>query len=146
MIATATQNPWRVIEWTGTRPYIQVDEIVFHESELEQIINLPFPQGAVVREPICEFTTFMRRRPVKFFKRHYCPFKAVDQFTDWVNQGDRDCMVVDVHQDTGWYLYDYIMPAGKKFFREALGLGSGRPVSPKHPPAKWREFFEGHVE
>jgi hypothetical protein len=132
-------NPWRLIEWSDVRGRM-VRELAFHESETEEVINLPFPSGAIAREPVMELTHFARAKRYRYFRRRFQPLRIGDTFYEHINQGDRLCKVVAFDEESGCILYDYEMPAGRIFYRDDSGP-SGRPVSPNRPPKKWREYF-----
>jgi hypothetical protein len=108
-----TPNPWRVIIWTDENNK-EVSRMIFHVDETKEVLALPFPKGAVVREPIYEHTFAGPVLP-KFFRK--CLVNVGDSFTEFINQGDRDCLVLAVDPDTGRYLYEYVMPAGTTALR-----------------------------
>lgn len=125
-------HPWRIIQWTDERGQI-VKELSFHEGELAEVLSLPFPAGAVVREPIMMKTDFSKH--CYWFRRKWCPYKPGDTFFENINQGDRLCKVLAVDEETGNYLYDYEMPRGRVSMRIM-----GKPVSEKALPKKWRRL------
>lgn len=61
MTATKSAGPCRLITWTGP-DYEIIQQLGFHKSDLKAVLDLPFPQGAVVREPITELTTLTPKR------------------------------------------------------------------------------------
>jgi len=121
---------WREIIWTDENNR-EVARLACHQSELEVVLNRPFPPGAVVREPVYELTS------IGVNTRFACrfPVKIGDSFTDNINQGDRFCRVVAVDEGTGDYLYEYEMPAGRTFLRNQYG----KPVSRRRVPKKFRD-------
>lgn len=133
---TTAPAPWRVVEWTDVNGRV-VKELAFHESEQEQVVNLPFPPGAVVREPVMQLTNLARAKPYRWFRRQHDVLRVGEVFAENINQGDRLCRVLAVDEETGHILYDYEMPNGRVYHRI-----SGRPVSLKRLPAKWRKLLE----
>lgn len=129
-----TTNPWRLVSWTDEN-YRLVQEIACHECELDKVLNLPHPPGAVVREPVTTLHDH-NARPYNFFRKRPCPFKPGDTFTEFINQADRDCLALAVDPD-GRCLYDYQMPNGKTFARI-----DGKPVNVKKLPEKWRKLLQ----
>ena len=63
--AVAMRSPWRVCTWTDERGR-EVRELAFHESELEQVLALPLPRGAVAREPVMMLTSLARAKPYRW--------------------------------------------------------------------------------
>src|SRR5208337_3029551 len=104
--------PWREIMWINERNR-EVSRMVFHVDELAEVLALPFPEGATAHEPVYEFSAF--NGGTKFFRR--CLVKTGDTFSEFINQGERDCLVLAVDPDTGRYLYEYVMPAGSSALR-----------------------------
>jgi hypothetical protein len=124
-----TTNPWRRIIWTDENGRT-VKELVCHEDELSEGVDLQFPPGAVVREPVYEYTGIPHPSMVQFFRRNM--IRVGDTFTDFINQGVRGCRVIAKNDETGQYIYDYEMPRGAVFMRNQ----DGKPVSRKRLP-KW---------
>lgn len=141
MNATATANPWRLVQWTDGhgRP---VKNLICHDDELGRVLNLPFPPGAVARDPVTEFTGVNPSGPrPRYFRR--MPWVAVGaRFAENINQGDRDCEVVAVDEATGAYLYAYQMPGGREFMRRGP---EGHPVTRSRLSLKWKRLL-GDVE
>ena len=121
---------WHEVVWTDENCR-EVKRLACHESELVDVMDMPFPDGAVVREPVCKLTSI--RSNTKFHCRF--PYRVGDTFVEHINQGDRYCVVVSVDEATGDYLYDYEMPVGKKFLRNH----NGKPVSRERIPRKFTE-------
>lgn len=128
-------TPWRLFIWTDERDR-EVKRLVCHESELSEVADLPFPPGAVAREPVYEFTAMSALMPWDFYRKH--PFEVGFRFTDFINQGDRPAMIVAKNDATGDFIYEYEMPGGRVFLRSR----GGRPVSLKRLPAWAREQLE----
>lgn len=128
-------NPWRIIRWTDAE-YRVVRQVCFHETELKQILSLPFPDNAACREPIQEMTSFDPRS--QFFRRRFYPAKVGDFFQEHINQGLRDCSVVAFDDSTGDYLYEYDMPGGRTFLRNS----AGKPVSQKRISKRFLDLME----
>lgn len=136
-LAEIPTMPWRVIEWTNENGRT-VRELAFHKEETQEVLDLPFPDDAVVREPIMLLTDFFRE--YKWFRRHrtsWSELKYGDVFYENINQGDRACKVLAVDEN-GRVLYDYEMPRGRTFHRI-----DGRPVNIKRLPKKWRRLMNG---
>ncbi len=119
---------WREVIWTDENNR-EVKRLACHESELPHVLNMPFPPGAVVREPVYELTNI---GPNTKFQCRF-PYRVGDTFYDNINQGDRLCHVIAVDEPTGDYLYEYTMPAGRTFLRNQ----NGKPVSEKRIPKKF---------
>jgi hypothetical protein len=128
-------NPWRLVEWTDEAGRV-VKELAFHEAELREVLDLPFPPAAAAREPVVELTHFARAKPYQYFRRRWCPHKPGDVFYENINQAERLCKVLAVDEASGRILYDYEMPGGRVFMRI-----DGRPVSAKRLSQKWREML-----
>jgi len=96
--------PWRLIRWTDANNK-EVRSLVFHVDELKEVVDLPFPEGAACREPIYECSTLAGAR---FFRRDLT--NIGDCFTEFINQGNRDCQVVAIDNKTWRVLYEYTMP------------------------------------
>ena len=122
---------WREVVWTDEDSH-DVKRVACHESELVRVMDMPFPPGAVVLEPVRNLTSICSS--TKFFCRF--PYQVGDTFTENINQGDRDCLVIAVDDATGDYLYDYEMPAGKKFLRDH----NQKPVSAGRIPKKFQQI------
>jgi len=124
---------YRVITWTDERER-PVKQMGFHVSDLESVLNLPFPKGAVSRDPITEFTGIPVELP---FYQDKSPLMVYGtQFQEEINQGLRNCQVIAVDDATGEYLYDYEMPAGRTFIRNH----KGKPVSKLSN--RWKRIIE----
>ena len=124
---------WREIIWTDENNR-EVSRLACHESELDLVLNRPFPNGAIVREPVYELTNI--GPTTKFCCRFPC--NLGDIFHDFINQGLRVCKVVAVDELTGDFLYEYEMPGGRCFLRNQYG----KPVSLKRIPKKFSEYFD----
>ncbi len=83
-------------------------------------------------------TNFCRAKPFSWFRRRYQPLRCGDVFTEVINQGERDCKVLAVDEETGAVLYDYEMPRGRIFMRI-----DGKPVNEKSLSKKWRRLLNG---
>lgn len=103
--------PWRLVRWTDENNK-EVASLVFHVDELAEVIALPFPSGAVVREPIYECSVLAGAR---FFRRDLT--KVGDPFVELINQGNRECEVVAIDPKTWRVLYEYEMPNGSSALR-----------------------------
>lgn len=66
----AVNNPWRVVEWTDANRRT-VKELAFHESETQEVLNLPMPLEAVVREPVMMLTDLMRQKPYSWHRKRW---------------------------------------------------------------------------
>ncbi|HYF37108.1 MAG TPA: hypothetical protein VD994_17545, partial [Prosthecobacter sp.] len=128
------ENPWRLVTWTGDSPSNVIWELAFHESELEEVLSLPFPPGAVCRDPVMMLTDFARAKPYTWFRKRWQPLKPGDSFMENINQGDRWCYVLAVDED-GALFYSYEMPNERVFLRI-----DGKPVSPNKIPRKWLDL------
>lgn len=126
-------NLWREVVWTDAQGR-EVKRLACHVSELPRVLDMPFPAGAVVREPVYELTNLT---PTTVFHCRY-PYRVGDTFTDFVNQGDRPAVVVAVDEATGDFLYEYEMPGGRVFLRNQ----DARPVSRARVPRKFREQLD----
>lgn len=109
--ATKTVSPWREVNWTDERNKV-VQRLICHEDELAEVILLPFPKGAVVREPVYEATMLAGAR---FFRRDMT--KVGDPFLENINQKNRECEVVAIDPKTWRVLYEYEMPFGTSALR-----------------------------
>ena len=113
---------WLKITWSNEK-YRTIKEVNCHASELAEVLNLPFPPGAVVREEAVAITDFSN--PLKWFRKKWVGLRVGETFPEWINQADRICKVLAI-DDMGSILYDYEMPNGKLFHRV-----DGRPISEK---------------
>lgn len=127
---------WCEVEWTNEVGRA-VKRLAFHFDEMSEVLDLPFPDGAVAREPVVAMTTFARKSPPPFFRRRLCLLTPGDVFGEYVNQADRTCVVLGVDEKTGQCLYEYEMPNGRTYLRI-----DGQPVSRNRLPEKWRKFVE----
>jgi hypothetical protein len=134
MAETATPvNNWCLVEWTDAERHV-VKRLACHFEELAEVLDLPWPAKAACREPVTEYTglptyiTWFRRRPSP---------RLGDTFVEFINQGDRDCWVIAVEDETGRYLYEYEMPNGRIFLRNQ----DGKPVARNTLSAKWRALI-----
>jgi hypothetical protein len=121
---------WREVIWTDENNK-EVKRLACHESELDHVLNMPFPTGAVVREPVYELTNI--NSATKFQCRYH--YRVGDTFYDHINQGDRFCRVVAVDEESGDFMYEYEMPGGRTFLRNQ----NGKPISEKRIPRKFAE-------
>lgn len=121
---------WSEVVWTDENCR-EVKRLACHESELVNVMDMPFPDGAVVREPVCKLISIGPN--TKFHCRF--PYRVGDTFIEHINQGYRECVVVAVDETTGNYLYEYDMPGGKTFLRNQ----NGKPVSKERIPRKFTE-------
>lgn len=126
-------NNYRVITWTDDHGR-RVSELGFHVSDLDKVLNLPFPAGAVGRVPVTEYTGI----PLELdFYDEKMPCREGDQFSEIINQNLRDCEVVAIDEQTGAYLYEYTMPNGRSYLRNH----HGNSVQRKKLSAKWRRIL-----
>lgn len=138
-------NPWRIVNWTDA-DYRIVKTVHCHESELEEVLNLPFPAKAVCRDPVMELTQFamvhhwykLRWRPTKDdpYAASLSPYAVGDVFEEDINQALRECVVLAVDEKTGQYLYIYDMPKGRSFLRV-----NGKPISMNQLGKKWTRLL-----
>jgi hypothetical protein len=130
-------NNYRVITWTDEN-YREVSRMGFHVSDLKEVLALPFPKGAVCRDPITELTDLKPGMPFYDGKR---PVYDGECFQEFINQGERDCQIIAVDESTGAYLYEYDMPGGRTFLRNHRGV----PVSRTKLSRRWHQLIEGVV-
>lgn len=133
-------SQWREVRWTDENNR-EVKKLICHVDELPEVIASPFPKGAVVREPVYEFTGVSTTQP-KFFRR--CLVKVGDQFDEFINQGKRDCQVMAIDPETGRYLYEYDMPNGTTALRWSQwtnGVEKHGQVSYRALSKRWRKLI-----
>lgn len=130
-------NPWRLVEWTDENRRA-VKSLAFHESELDAVLALPFPSGAVAREPVMMLTEFTRE--YCWFKKRWCGLRPGHSFEEEINQAKRQCYVLAVNGD-GQVLYKYEMPNGRTYLRI-----DGKPITQARLPRKWRELAGERLE
>jgi len=131
---------WLRCTWSDEN-YRTIKTVNFHRSELDQVINLPMPAGAVVREQVVAITEFSK--PLSWFKKRWVGLRVGEHFQEFINQGWRHATVLAI-DDIGNLLYEYEMPAGKVFMRIDEG-GYHRPISPKQldKNKKWQLLING---
>jgi hypothetical protein len=108
---------WRVVRWTDETEQ-PVQEIVCHQQELPSVLNLPFPRGAVVREPSIVFTgENVVTWPICWFQTqpHDWELWPGEGITLTINQGDRDGVVLAAIGTER--LLEYEMPRGTTALR-----------------------------
>jgi hypothetical protein len=132
-------SEWLEVIWTDNRSK-PVKKLVCHYTEVGEVVNLPFPPEAVVREPVMAWHGGSVPR---FYRKSL--MKVGDHFEEEVNQGMRPCTVLAVDERTGRYLYEYEMPNGTTTLRTGEWK-NGRYImggySYKALPKYWRKLIE----
>lgn len=112
---------WYRVTWTDADCH-EVLSLCCHSSELADVLNWWTEERwaeMVCREPVESISEErLRAGGLKFW--HKNPVKVGDEFEVQVNQGLRPCLVVAKDEETEVFLYNYEMPNGRLYYREAF--------------------------
>lgn len=131
------ETQYRIVTWTDEN-HRPIRQMAFHVSDLAAVLDLPFPIGAVCRDPVTELTQI---KPDLSFYDGKFPYRDGDQFQEVINQGHRHCYVIAVDDSTGAFLYEYDMPGGRTFLRNHKGSAVQRGKLSR----RWLQIIEGEI-
>jgi len=129
-----TPTLYKVV-WTGENNQV-IDQVACTEEELAEVLNAPLPEGAVVREPVYQYTGIPS--DIRYWRRCEWVMPPGDTFDLWINQGNRPAVVLAAIGTKR--LIEYEMP-NKTTALRLVDIGDSdsryRTMSYRSVPIKW---------